>query len=91
MIKQQENNSGTSAKPEPLKNIISVMERDHDIAGEITREIRHLTNDYTPPANACNSISLLFHKLEEFENDLLQHVHLENNILFPKAIAMDSK
>lgn len=91
-IKQQENKSACSiVKPEPVRKIISVMEQDHDVAGELTREIRHLTNDYTPPADACNSISLLFHKLEEFENDLLQHVHLENNILFPRAIALDSK
>jgi regulator of cell morphogenesis and NO signaling len=90
-IKEQGNKTACSiVKPEPIKNIISVMERDHDIAGEISKQIRHLTNDYTPPANACNSISLLFHKLEEFENDLLQHVHLENNILFPKAIALEN-
>jgi regulator of cell morphogenesis and NO signaling len=92
-IKQQQEakSSCSIVKPEPVRNIISVMERDHDIAGQLCKEIRQLSNDYTPPANACNSISLLFHKLEEFENDLLQHVHLENNILFPKAIALDNK
>ncbi|NCI46277.1 iron-sulfur cluster repair di-iron protein [Sediminibacterium soli] len=71
-----------------LKEPIYMMERDHDIAGELTREIRTLTSDYTVPEDACNSLRMLYHKLAAFESDLLQHIHLENNILFPKALAM---
>lgn len=69
-----------------VKDPISLMECEHEMAGEILEEIRTLTNDYSLPANACNSIRLLMHKLEEFENDLHIHIHLENNILFPKAL-----
>jgi len=48
-----------------------------------------LSSDYTPPIDACTSYRVLFAKLNEFEQDLHQHVHLENNLLFPKAIAME--
>lgn len=74
-----------------VKDPIWMMESDHDLAGDMAREIRAITNDYTRPANSCNSIGLLYHKLEEFESDLFQHIHLENNILFPKAIELENK
>ena len=74
-----------------INDPIYLMERDHDIAGELMREIRTLTNDFQAPDGACNSIRMLFHKLEEFEADLLQHIHLENNILFPRATALSQK
>ncbi|MCD6062432.1 MAG: ric [Flavipsychrobacter sp.] len=74
-----------------VKSPIWMMESEHDAAGALAREIRTLTNDYTRPANSCNSVGLLYHKLEEFENDLIQHIHLENNILFPKAIELENK
>jgi regulator of cell morphogenesis and NO signaling len=70
---------------------VYIMVRDHDIAGDILKEIRLLTNDYAVPTDACNSIKMLYHKLQEFENDLFQHIHLENNILFPKAIEAEKK
>jgi regulator of cell morphogenesis and NO signaling len=65
---------------------ISVMEQEHELAGGHLQEIRQLTNDYTPPQDACTTYKLSFAALESFEKDLHQHVHLENNILFPKAI-----
>lgn len=68
---------------------ISHMEAEHEDAGEELRALRQLTRDYTLPASACNSYTYLFQKLEEFESDLFQHIHLENNILFPKAIEME--
>jgi regulator of cell morphogenesis and NO signaling len=83
----EERPSGFASVNQP----ISVMENDHDIAGEILSEIRKLSNNFTPPANACNSYMFLYHKLEEFEDDLHMHVHLENNILFPKAISLESE
>ncbi len=72
-----------------IRNPISVMELEHDQAGTTLRIIRELSNGYTPPPHACNTYRVLYFKLEEFENDLHTHVHLENNILFPKAIAME--
>ncbi|HRO41570.1 MAG TPA: iron-sulfur cluster repair di-iron protein [Flavipsychrobacter sp.] len=84
-------NGGTKIGFETINDPIFMMERDHDIAGELMRDIRQLTSDFQVPENSCNSIKMLYYKLEEFENDLLQHIHLENNILFPKAMAMEKK
>jgi regulator of cell morphogenesis and NO signaling len=65
------------------------METEHEMVGKNLEEIRMLTNNYTLPADACASYSLLFRMLEEFENDLHLHIHLENNILFPKALEIE--
>jgi len=54
------------------------------------RELRALTSDYNAPADACISYQTLYQALENFERDLHQHIHLENNILFPKSLAMES-
>lgn len=74
-----------------INNPIKVMEMEHEGAGEDLSEIRELSNNFTLPAGACNSYTILFKKLDEFENDLHQHVHLENNILFPKAIKLEKE
>jgi regulator of cell morphogenesis and NO signaling len=74
-----------------LQSPISVMETEHEIAGKNLEEIRVLSNNYTLPEDACASYSLLYRMLDEFENDLHVHVHLENNILFPKALAIEKK
>ena len=58
---------------------------------DIFKEIATLTNNYTPPAEACNTFKALYAKLDEFEQDLHQHIHLENNILHPKAIALEKE
>ena len=73
-----------------VNNPIRMMMREHDAAGEIVREIRSLTSDYNLPADACMSYRTLYQALENFEKDLHQHIHLENNILFPKALAMEN-
>ena len=70
---------------------VAVMEHDHDIVAGLSKEIRTLTSNYTLPADACNSYALLYRKLEEFENDLHLHIHLENNILFPKAVEAEGR
>jgi regulator of cell morphogenesis and NO signaling len=72
-----------------VQNPIHMMEEEHEVAGELLAKIRQLTNAYTPPADACTSYNVLFAKLEEFEKDLHTHIHLENNILFPKAAKME--
>lgn len=70
---------------------IQMMEVDHDAAGEILSELSNVTNNYTAPAGACNSFQFLYRKLNELEDDLHQHIHLENNILFPKALALEKE
>jgi regulator of cell morphogenesis and NO signaling len=71
-----------------LQSPITVMEQEHDHAGSLLNDIRILSNNYTPPQDACTTYRLSFAALKEFELDLHQHVHLENNLLFPKAINM---
>jgi len=70
---------------------VAIMENDHDIVGKLAEDIRALTNNYTLPEHACTNYALLYKKLEDFEDDLHTHIHLENNILFPKAIALETK
>ncbi|HET9099718.1 MAG TPA: iron-sulfur cluster repair di-iron protein [Acidobacteriaceae bacterium] len=65
---------------------ITRMMMDHDQAGEELRALRVLTNDYTPPTAACPTWRALYRALEDLERDLHQHIHLENNILFPRAL-----
>ncbi len=72
-----------------LQSPIAKLLADHDDAGELTSKIRALSNNYQAPAEACPSYLGLYQGLKEFERDLHQHVHLENNLLFPKAIAME--
>lgn len=69
---------------------IQVMEQEHDHAGSLLNEIRLLTHDYNPPADACTTYRLSFASLKNFEQDLHQHVHLENNVLFPKTLQLFS-
>ncbi|PHR72531.1 MAG: iron-sulfur cluster repair di-iron protein [Lutibacter sp.] len=73
-----------------VNNPIKMMEEEHENAGDIFKEIAKLSNNYTPPESACNTFRALYAKLEEFEQDLHQHIHLENNILFPKAILLEN-
>lgn len=74
-----------------VQNPIRAMEFEHDNAGDIIKEIQHLSNNFTPPEWACNTYKVLYFKLQEFQNDLFNHIHLENNILFPKAIELEKK
>ncbi|MDZ4795955.1 MAG: iron-sulfur cluster repair di-iron protein [Bacteroidota bacterium] len=67
---------------------IDMMEQEHDHAGSMLAEIRQLTNNFTPPADACTTYRLSYTSLEAFELDLHRHVHLENNILFPRALKL---
>src|SRR5262249_33103435 len=66
-------------------NPIRVMMAEHDGAGDMLREIRRLSVEFAVPADGCISYKTLYQALEEFEQDLHQHIHLENNILFPRA------
>ena len=72
-----------------VENPIQMMMEEHENEGERYRKISKLTNNYTPPADACNTYRVTFALLQEFEEDLHLHIHLENNIIFPKAIAFE--
>ena len=68
-----------------LQAPIEVMEHEHVVAGDLMKSIRKLSNNYTVPEYACPTYRVTSQKLREFDNDLMTHVHLENNILFRKA------
>ena len=68
-----------------VNNPIRMMEEDHENAGNSFKNIASLSHNFTPPDGACNTYRVLYAKLREFETDLHQHIHLENNILFPAA------
>ncbi len=72
-----------------IRNPIHVMMADHDAAGAMMAQIRVLSSDFTAPDGACPTYRGFYQALSEFERDLHQHVHLENNILFPRAIELE--
>ena len=74
-----------------VENPIAMMMHEHSVEGDRFEEIVKLTNVYTPPADACNTYKVTYAMLQEFEKDLNRHIHLENNILFPKAIALEKQ
>lgn len=71
-------------------NPIQMMMEEHSNEGDRFRIIEALTNNYTPPQDACNTYRVTFAMLKEFEADLHRHIHLENNILFPKALQTEA-
>ena len=72
-------------------NPVRMMMQEHDSAGDALRTLRTVTKDYSAPDDACISYRTLYDALKGFEADLHQHIHLENNILFPRAVAMEKK
>jgi regulator of cell morphogenesis and NO signaling len=74
-----------------VKHPVGVMMNEHDTAGDLLKAMRRVTNDYSLPEGACPSYAALYTRLEAFERDLHQHIHLENNLLFPKAIEIEEK
>jgi len=72
-----------------VRNPVSMMEHEHDSAGAALRTLRSASYGYAAPADACASYQTLYKALAHFEADLHQHIHLENNILFPRAIEME--
>jgi regulator of cell morphogenesis and NO signaling len=86
--------SGKQAPHAPfgtVGNPVHMMELEHEDSGNALKELRSLTSNYTPPQDACFSYNTLFAALKDFETDLHQHIHLENNILFPRAIALEQQ
>jgi regulator of cell morphogenesis and NO signaling len=84
-----------SSRPAPsapfgtVANPIRMMEMEHRAAGDALAAIRRLSRDFAPPDDACTTYRVTYKELEEFETDLHRHVHLENNVLFPKALELE--
>ena len=74
-----------------VANPVRMMMQEHDGAGDALRTLRSITANYALPEEACISYRTLYQSLQDFEADLHQHIHLENNILFPRAVAMEDK
>lgn len=74
-----------------VQNPIRQMEYEHDNAGAALAKMRNLSSDWQPPADACEKFKALYDGLAQLENDLHEHIHLENNILFPKAVKLEQK
>ena len=89
---EQARSSGEPLIPAPfgtVENPVAMMQHEHTTAGNLLCGMRSLSGGYKPPALACTSYQTLYRALAEFESDLHQHIHLENNILFPRAITME--
>ncbi|MED4358627.1 iron-sulfur cluster repair di-iron protein [Geobacillus stearothermophilus] len=72
---------------EAVERAIRELVNEHDAAGDLMKEIREITNDFTPPEDACGTYRLVYNRLAVLEDDLFTHIHLENNILFPRVLA----
>jgi regulator of cell morphogenesis and NO signaling len=90
LIRKAEKNGTDNRQLEAMMGPVSQMEVEHSLEGDRFREISRLTQQYTPPADGCQTYRVAFHMLAEFEADLHQHIHLENNILFPAALGLQS-
>ncbi|MBI2185803.1 MAG: hemerythrin domain-containing protein [Acidobacteria bacterium] len=73
-----------------VENPIRMMEREHEDASAHVRAIRRLSADYTPPADGCSTYHVCFDELAQFERDLHRHIHLEDNVLFPTAVELET-
>jgi regulator of cell morphogenesis and NO signaling len=93
MMKAKQEGLKVEAPPHfgTVKNPIQMMMIEHETEGDRFRKIAELSNAYTPPADACNTYRVTFALLKEFEEDLHLHIHLENNILFQKAIELEKQ
>ncbi len=88
----QAKKNGVRIEPPPfgsVQNPIRMMEAEHQSAGDALYAVRALSGNYTPPEDACTTYRVSFSELQHFERDLHEHVHLENNILFPKVLELE--
>lgn len=92
-LERSEDNSGSAPMScfGTVQNPIRMMTIEHDTVGDILKRMRAVSSDYTLPEGACPSYTALFDRLESFERDLHQHIHLENNLLFPRAIELEQR
>jgi len=92
-LERSKNGGAALERPffQTVRNPIQTMMNEHDGAGNLAKRIRAASSDYAPPADACASYQRLYGELREFEADLHSHVHLENNILFPRAVELETE
>jgi regulator of cell morphogenesis and NO signaling len=74
-----------------VQNPIRMMEAEHEAVGGLLARLRELTGGYTPPADACNTFRGLYHAFAEIERDTHEHIHVENNILHPRVVALEKQ
>ncbi len=95
IVQMERTHTAGIAKPvacfSTVANPIAMMTQEHDAAGVLLAKLRLLSHNFTTPEDACPTYHAFYDGLKEFEQDLHQHIHLENNILFPRAIAMESQ
>lgn len=84
---QEYEQTGSSSILEQVLQTIEELESEHNHTGELLKEMRIVTNNYQLPRGACRTYTLSFLKLEQLESDMFQHIHLENNVLFPRLLA----
>jgi regulator of cell morphogenesis and NO signaling len=92
-LEYRQSNGFTSTFPPfgTVQNPVRVMATEHETVGDMLSKMRQVTRDYELPNGACPSFTALYHRLREFERDIHQHIHLENNLLFPRAIDLEQK
>lgn len=96
-IKKMEEARKEATEPDPelqsdsAARAVRMMEEEHEEAGELMAQLEAMSNGFTPPQDACTTFRIYFQNLEAFRDDLHQHVHLENNILFPKALQLEKQ
>lgn len=93
MLKTSQNGSPVLNAPHfgSVRNPIKMMMEEHENEGERFEKIAEISSNYNPPSDACSTYRVTFSLLDEFEKDLHKHIHLENNILFPKSILFEEK
>jgi regulator of cell morphogenesis and NO signaling len=94
VARMEEAVTGNRPVPQPffgtVRNPVSAMMAEHDTAGDLLKQLRSATGGYVAPPDGCASYQTLYQSLAGFEADLHQHIHLENNILFPRAVGMET-
>jgi regulator of cell morphogenesis and NO signaling len=91
MVKHKNDNNASSDFGCGVQAPISQMIYEHEAEGERFMKIAEITNNYTPPADGCNTYQITYKTLQEFEQDLHRHIHIENNILFKKAVVLEEE
>ena len=94
IVRLEQAAGGLPFSPAPfgtVENPIRMMEAEHDDAGRLLEQLAEITGQFTPPVDACNTYRFAYRRLQELDADLRLHIHLENNILFPRALALEQE
>jgi len=89
LVKMEKGEISSSSFRQFVSNPIRVMMMEHDKAGDMLKSIKKISNNYSVPVDACNTYKAAFSNLQEMSDDIILHIHLENNILFPKAVKLE--